>query len=373
MGGGTPRLLALASPSVSTDARRVDLPVLSSSVAWPAVALPAWWSVGWQRAASHPLAVALFGGAVLRLGLWPLMASAGIVLGLAALTRSVLFPFGIAAAAFLVFAWRGPLLRRATAAALLLAATGVTLAPWAIRNTSMERTLVVVDSMGGRNLMLGNYEFTPLYRMWDAVSLDGDQNWYSVLSASRPEELETQGQIDQLAARYGLAFAISHPVLTLERDAMKFFDLWSLERELIGGADLGYFGSISTPGVLLLTAVIFGSYTAGMLLGIFEAIMAPPADRRVRWFLFLLIGFYLRHPHTYLRPFVLSLADHPVVRGERRGAATRLVEATLESAMVAGERCERGAGVRLVGPGAHRRRSALLDHADATVESRVVR
>src|SRR5207245_679065 len=29
-----------------------------------------WWTVGWQRAVSHPLALTLLGGAIVRLGLW---------------------------------------------------------------------------------------------------------------------------------------------------------------------------------------------------------------------------------------------------------------------------------------------------------------
>jgi 4-amino-4-deoxy-L-arabinose transferase-like glycosyltransferase len=263
----------------------------------------------------------------LRMASLPFVAGAGIVLGLAALTRSVVWPFGIAVAAFLLVAWRGALLKRARAAAILLLVTGATLAPWAIRNTALERTPVVVDAMGGRNFMLGNYEFTPLYRMWDAVSLEGEQNWYSVLAAShRPEELETQGQIDHIAGSYGLAYVSSHPVQTLQRDVVKLFDLWGLERELIGGVDLGYFGSISRPGLLLLTAIIFGSYVAAMLLGIFGAIMAPPADRRARWFLFLLIGFIcVIHVVTYghsryhlpLVPIVLVFAANALVQRRR--------------------------------------------------------
>jgi hypothetical protein len=163
--------------------------------------------------------------------------------------------------------------------------------------------------------------------MWDAVSLEGEQNWYSVLAAShRPEELETQGQIDHIAGSYGLAYVSSHPVQTLQRDVVKLFDLWGLERELIGGVDLGYFGSISRPGLLLLTAIIFGSYVAAMLLGIFGAIMAPPADRRARWFLFLLIGFIcVIHVVTYghsryhlpLVPIVLVFAANALVQRRR--------------------------------------------------------
>jgi hypothetical protein len=290
--------------------------------------------------------------------LW-LVALAGVVLGLAALTRSVLWPFGVVLANFLLIAWRGRFSRRLAAAALALAFTSLTLAPWAIRNTLQEHTFVVVDSMGGRNFMLGNYEFTPLYRMWDAVSLQGDHNWYSVLESEHaPGELDmaTQGQIDQAALRHGLAFVAGHAALTAERDVVKFFDLWGLERELVGAAGLGYFGPMSTAGVVLLTALIFGSYIGAVLLGIVGAVMAPPADRRSYAFLLILIGFVcLIHIATYghsryhlpLMPIVLLFAASAWVnrraiwsrRGSRRwwlasAASTVLVSSWLLEVLV---------------------------------------
>src|SRR6059058_6016054 len=146
--------------------------------------------------------------------------------------------------------------------------------------------------MGGRNFMMGNYRFTPLYRAWDAVSLQGEQYWYSELeSAHPPSELVTQGQIDQLAFRHGLAFVREHPLLTLQRDMVKFFHFWGLERELIAGAAAGYFGTIPRPALVILTLLIFGSYTSAMVSGVFGMTMTPPSDRRVHWLLLLVVGF----------------------------------------------------------------------------------
>ena len=43
---------------------------------------------------------------------------------------------------------------------------------------------VIVDTMGGLNLHMGNYEYTPHDRPWDAVSLSGPLNWAAELPAS---------------------------------------------------------------------------------------------------------------------------------------------------------------------------------------------
>ena len=59
----------------------------------------------------------------------PHLLAAGFVIGLAALTRSVLWPCSIGLAIFLLPTWRGTLGRRTLAAGLLMAAAAVTVAP----------------------------------------------------------------------------------------------------------------------------------------------------------------------------------------------------------------------------------------------------
>src|SRR5581483_6835830 len=133
-------------------------------------------------------------------------------------------------------------------------------------------------TMGGRNFMMGNYRYTPLYRAWDAISIEGEQSWdHEVRAAYPPEQYATQGQVDKLALRQGLKFVRENPGLTLRRDLIKFFDFWGLERELIAGAGRGYWGHLGTPAIALLAAVVFGSYAAVMFLGIFGALLAPLA------------------------------------------------------------------------------------------------
>jgi 4-amino-4-deoxy-L-arabinose transferase-like glycosyltransferase len=263
---------------------------------------------------------------------------AGVLLGLAALTRSVMWLFPALLAPFLLFAWEGGWRRRLLAAAAVTAAFAATVAPWAARNTRVEQTFVVIDTMGGRNFMMGNYRHTPLTRAWDAIALEGEQSWvHEVVANSRPQERDTQGKLDKLALRRGVKFVAENPGVTLERDVVKFFNFWGLERELVAGAGRGYFGQLSKAALLLLSAVIFGSYAAAVLAGVFGAVLAPPPDRRVHALFLLLIAFlcgmhtlvfaHSRY-HLPVMPLVLAYAASAVVSRhelwQRRGWPFRL-------------------------------------------------
>jgi hypothetical protein len=257
----------------------------------------------------------------------------GVLLGLGALTRSVLWPFPVALGALLLAAWGGPkktgdtrhetrdtvgipedheppgrqghhhrtkeirltsrvFSERLLAVAVLLATFIATIAPWSIRNTRLQESFQTIDVMGGRNFMMGNYEYTPLYRTWDAISLQGERSWIGVLLAKYPSARpRTQGQIDKLALRHGIDYVRRHPGLTLRRDVVKFFDFWGLERELISGAASGYFGPVPRPALVPLTLLIFGSYAVALCAGLFGMALEPPADVRVHALLLLVIGF----------------------------------------------------------------------------------
>ncbi len=270
------------------------------------------------------------------------LAAAGALLGLATLTRSVLWLFPAVLGLFLLWAWRGTLARRLLACVALALPFALILTPWAVRNTRLERTLVVVDCMGGRNLMMGNYEYTPLYRSWDAISLKGEQAWYNVLKDADPEARDvTQGQLDKRALRYGLRFAAAHLELTALRGLVKFFDFWGLERELIAGAGQGVVGLRGLAALLILAALILGCYVLALFAGIFGMVLAPPPDRRLH-LLFLLVMAYVCGMHTLvfghsryhlpLMPLVLLYAASLVVHapdpaGSRHGAGFWLAAA----------------------------------------------
>lgn len=216
----------------------------------------------------------------------------GLLLGLGALTRSVLWLFPVVLVVYLIAAWRVEWRRRVAATATMVTAFAVTIAPWAVRNTQLQGTLTTVDVMGGRNFMMGNYEYTPLFRAWDAISMDGEKAWYRVLLRKHPQRSGlTQGKLDKLALKAGLDFVQENPGLSAKRAVVKFFCFWQLERELVAGAARGYFGEVSKPALIALTAVIFGSYVSAMYLGLFGMFLAPPTDWRVHAFLVLCMAF----------------------------------------------------------------------------------
>jgi 4-amino-4-deoxy-L-arabinose transferase-like glycosyltransferase len=221
------------------------------------------------------------------------LAGAGVVLGLAALTRSALWLFPPVAVMFILVVgtdrtWLG---RIASSAALVLAFV-VVLAPWTIRNTRLQQTFTTVDVMGGRNVMMGNYEHTPWHRPWAAIDMDGEKAWHRVLSEHHGGfSGKTQGQIDKLAMKYALGYIAAHPVETLQLSTAKFFHFWQLERELVAGAKQGFWGPISTPALLLMAAVILGAYIATIVLGIFGFALVPPQNWRMHLFLLLLTAY----------------------------------------------------------------------------------
>lgn len=284
----------------------------------------------------------------LQTGSFARLVLAGILMGLGALTRSVLWLFAPVLAIFLLFAWSGKFPRRLLAAGSLILAFGATVAPWSVRNTRMEKTFLVIDSMGGRNFMMGNYQYTPLHRSWDAITQEGERSWHSVLARQEPAfHGATQGQIDKLALRSAIAFVIRHPWLTMRRDRVKFFDFWGLERELIAGASRGYFGPVPALAIVVLTLIIFGTYATAMVSGIFGAVMAPPPDRRIHGLLLLIVGFICgMHTLTFghsryhlpVMPLVLTYSASAFVHareiGKGRGRPSFVLACALSAVLI---------------------------------------
>ena len=218
---------------------------------------------------------------------------AGVVLGLAALTRSIMLPFVPLLAMYLVVFWNETWIRRAATALVPVLAFAVVVAPWAIRNSRLQETLVLIDVMGGRNAMMGNYEYTPLERSWATITdVQGERAWDRVLAREREHPTPiTQGQVDKLALRHAMHFVVTHPWLTAKRDIVKFFNFWQLERELPAAAGAGYFGNVAAGWQLLLAAIICGSYAAVLFAALFGIFCTPPSDHRIHWFLILSILF----------------------------------------------------------------------------------
>lgn len=229
--------------------------------------------------------------------------AAGAVLGLAALTRSVLWPMPLVLCPALVLLIPGRLTTRVGLAALVLAGHVVVLSPWAIRNTRLQGVTTVVDTMGGLNLRMGNYEHTPDDRMWDAVNLQGEQNWGWALREDFPGRTHfTEGEKDKWAQGRALKYMAANPAITLRRSVIKVSDFFGLEREYAAGIGQGLFNPPRWFGVLASVTIIL-AYVAVLLVGVTGMWLTP-----ARW----------REHVTVLLPLLAILGGHALAFGHSR-------------------------------------------------------
>lgn len=229
----------------------------------------------------------------------------GVTLGLSALARSVLWPFiGV----LVLLAWAAAredrCRNRFAMVAVLVLGYAAAVGPWSVRNSALQRTFTVVDTMGGLNLMMGNYEHTPAARMWEAVSLTGTGlAWSASLPPRAPDGSQwTEGTKEKWAQRQALSFMVSHPLTTVRRAVLKFADFWGLERDFLAGVQRGYY---APPAVLVTAAgtAITVSYVCVMFLAILGILLAPPR----------------RTAHVFLLAVILFIAGvHTVVFGHSR-------------------------------------------------------
>jgi len=216
---------------------------------------------------------------------------AGMMLGGATLTRSILYPFPAVLVPLLLMWTPAPLARRLVLALALCAGFAGVIAPWAIRNTRLQEVPVLVDTMGGLNLRMGNYEYTPHDRIWDAVSQEGARSWIVGLPERPPGGGEwTEGRKERWARQRALAFMASNPGLTAWRAAIKFGDFWALDRDFLAGVRRGLF---SPP--LAVTIVVGGlllmAFPIALGLGLLGAWLVPADDTRAAWILLILVAF----------------------------------------------------------------------------------
>lgn len=227
----------------------------------------------------------------------------GVALGLAALTRSVLWPVPLIFCPLLIVLLRIRWRQRLGLSALVLAGYALVITPWAVRNTRLQEVVTIVDTMGGINLRMGNYEYTPDDRMWDAVAQTGQRSWVYGFSSENPGLRGTEGQKDKWAQRKALDYMKTHPATTLRRAAIKFGDFWGLEREFLAGVTSGLFQPprwVQISGSLIIVL----AYVAVALTGAAGAWLGQATDWRLNVVLFL--------------PVVVLTGAHTLVFGHSR-------------------------------------------------------
>jgi 4-amino-4-deoxy-L-arabinose transferase-like glycosyltransferase len=258
---------------------------------------------------------------------WWIAALSGLTLGVAALTRSVLWPLPLIVCPMIVVLMGRPLPKRLAFSALFLMGYLVAVGPWAIRNTRLQGVVTIVDTMGGLNLRMGNYENTPDDHMWDAVRLRGDLNWSHELSVERPGEKFTEGQKDKWAQAKAVQYILANPLTTLRRAVIKFGDFWGLEREFAAGIQKGLYRPPFVLG-LLASGLIVLAYIGVATMGVSGIWTAAP-DTRFHLILLLPVLFIMGI-HTivfghsrYHLPLIPILALYAAAFATRTGSFNR--------------------------------------------------
>jgi len=219
-------------------------------------------------------------------------AALGAAVAATALTRSVLWPFPLVLVPLVAWAVPGALSRKVLLSATVFVGYAVVIAPWSIRNTQLQHSFTVVDTMGGMNLRMGNYEHTPDDRMWAVVGLDGDKNWSHELALERGSGAAplTEGQKEKWARDKAVDYMLHHPLVTARRSLIRFADFWGLEREFAAAIAQGIYQPPRWFGVLVAIAMGL-AYPIVMLLAVVGVFMVPLKDLRTHAFLFSLVAF----------------------------------------------------------------------------------
>lgn len=228
----------------------------------------------------------------------------GLALGLGALTRSVLWPLPLLLCPLLIALLPGSFGRRALLSTAVFAGFAVVVVPWAVRNTRLQRVVTVVDTIGGMNLRMGNYEYTPEDRMWDAVSLQGEKNWVHALTQEgHPAGASiTEGQKEKWAQRKAVEYMLANPGTTARRAVIKFWDFWGLERSYVAGLQQGIYDPPRWFGMMAGAAIVV-TCVAVMIAGAIGLWVARPD-----WRLHILM----------LVPIVVITGVHTIVFGHAR-------------------------------------------------------
>ena len=217
----------------------------------------------------------------------PIAWGTGCALGLAALTRSVLWLFPVVLCPLVFISVPGMPRMRLQIVLCLFFGYALVMTPWAVRNTRLQRVFTAVDTLGGIALWYGNGEDTLPNRTWD---WSGRNLGAELHREYRDVSDWTEGQKEKWAMKQALTYMLSHPLKTLHLAVIKFADFWGLERVIISYWQLRYARPPSWV-VMTGTLAITISYIAIMLLASLRLFSTPPGAHQFHMFIFLLTAF----------------------------------------------------------------------------------
>jgi hypothetical protein len=210
-------------------------------------------------------------------------ALSGVLIGLSALTRSVILPLG-----FVAGLWAWLVLRNWKGAVVLLITMVAVCLPWIIRNSLLYGRLVGIESSLGYNLYVGYHpKSTGTFQY--GISLD----LIPILDDRLRDKIGTQKAIE---------FIRADPSRVLTLAVLRLGHFFELERRaLTFFYSNNFFGFISTPLLLTLALLLLLPFVVVSISSIFGLVLAEWRRKEV-----ILLGLVLL---TYLIPHVLILAE----------------------------------------------------------------
>jgi len=192
-------------------------------------------------------------------------AAAGLLFGLAVLTRETVLYFTPLAALWLARGGRGGRRR----AALFLAVAVLTVAPWTYRNWVVHRAFVPVSTAGGLNLFQGNARL------------------------SRPEVYERYWAVRGLVERYRFARRMGieaiwerQPGWLFEKLRDEMPNFWEADSQPLVHIKRGAYGEVGPAAAVAAAVVVLSPYLAALALFVVGLAWAPRGRAAV-----LLLGF----------------------------------------------------------------------------------
>ena len=210
-------------------------------------------------------------------------AVSGVLLGLSALTRSLILPVGIVAA---LWAWLA--LKRWKGGVIIVAAMLLVCLPWVARNSMLEGRLVGIESSLGYNLYLGYHpQSTGTFQY--GISLD----LLPILDDARRDEIGTAKAI---------GFIRADPARVPALAVMRLGHFFGLERRaLTYFYSANVFGYVPAPALVALAVLFVLPFVIVSTSALFGLVLADWRRPEI-----LLLGLVLL---CYLPPHVLILAE----------------------------------------------------------------
>ncbi len=193
-------------------------------------------------------------------GLWR-YAVAGVLLGLAGLTRGVALTVVVGFGLYILLRRGLPLGRRVATAAALAVAVVATVAPWGAYVYSKTGRFVLLDTKSSAVFYYGNGVSTPDHHAWDITHAGSP-----FVPPPGIAEVEDRFDHPRIYRAAALDYIAAHPVKTFARFWSKLADMWEPERLFLGAYRGRYLPNARQPVIFGFIGAEVAASAAALLL-----------------------------------------------------------------------------------------------------------